>query len=120
MGSTSTMDDMSEDEELMFDQSAISKLANESVSNIIGEKMFNEKDSKIWMNKIVESVLTQLQTLQKPFKYIVTVLLEQKNGAGLYSSSDCRWAASTDGHCCVDWTNDTTHAVVTIFGLHIQ
>ena len=61
---------MLEDEELMFDQSAISKLANESVSNIVGEKMFTEKDSKIWMNKIVESVLTSLQTLNKPFKLI--------------------------------------------------
>eukprot|EP00483_Globobulimina_turgida_P006089 UN06099 len=114
------MDDLSEDEELMFNQSAISKLANESVTNVIGDKLFTEKDSKIWMNKIVESVLTHLQTLNKPFKYIVTVLLEQKNGAGLYASSDCRWDAATDGCCCVNWTNDTTHAVITIFGLHIQ
>mmetsp|Transcript_18050 Transcript_18050/g.16154 ORF Transcript_18050/g.16154 Transcript_18050/m.16154 type:complete len:115 (-) Transcript_18050:225-569(-) len=114
------MDEMLEDEELMFNNEVISKLANESVSNIIGEKMYTEKDSKIWMNKIVESVLTSLQTLNKPFKYIVTVLLEQKNGAGLYASSDCRWDASTDGFCCVNWNNETTHAVITIFGLHIQ
>eukprot|EP01084_Bolivina_argentea_P030635 56718_1 len=114
------MDDMLEEEELMFDQSTISKLSNEAVTNVIGSQIFTEKDSKIWMNKIVESVLTHLQTLNKPFKYIVTVLLEQKNGAGLYSSSDCRWDASTDGYCCVNWTNDTTHAVLTVFGLHIQ
>mmetsp|Transcript_6613 Transcript_6613/g.10855 ORF Transcript_6613/g.10855 Transcript_6613/m.10855 type:complete len:115 (+) Transcript_6613:64-408(+) len=114
------MDDLSEDEELMFDQSVISKLANEAVSNIVGDKLFSERDSKVWINKIVESILTHLQTLNKPFKYVVTVLLEQKNGAGLYSSSDCRWDATTDGYCCVNWMNDTTHAVVTIFGLHIQ
>ena len=50
----------------------------------------------------------------------MTVLLEQKNGAALYASADCRWDASSDGYCCVNWTNETTHAVVTIFGLHIQ
>lgn len=62
------MEDMLEDEELMFDQIAITKLANECVTNIIGDKIYSDKESKIWMNKIVESLLTQLQTLQKPFK----------------------------------------------------
>lgn len=59
---------MLEDEELMFNNEVISKLANESISNVIGEKMFTEKDSKIWMNKVNESILTNLQTLNKPFK----------------------------------------------------
>ena len=142
------MDDMSEDEDRMFDQVAITKMANECVTNIIGDKIFSDKESKVWMNKIVESLLTQLQTLQKPFKlstensikrrmlgihhaiiclslcplhrYVITVLLEQKNGAGLYSSCDCRWDKSTDGLCTVNWTNETTHGLITVFGLHIQ
>ena len=61
------MEEILEDEDLMFDQSAVSKMVNESVAHVIGDK-FTEKESKIWMDKIVESVLTHLQTLNKPFK----------------------------------------------------
>lgn len=63
------MDDIMEDEELMFDSTSISKVVNESITNIIGVKVFSQKESQEWMNKVVESVLTQLQTLQKPFKF---------------------------------------------------
>jgi len=113
------MDAMSEDEELMFDSSGIEKLVNTTVENVIGDSIFSDKDSKTHINKIVESLLTQLQTLNKPFKYIITVLIEQRSGAALYSSSDCRWAAN-DGHCAVNWNNESTHALVTVFGLNIQ
>ena len=49
----------------------------------------------------------------------MTVLIEQKNGAGLYSNCDCRWDASTDGHTCVRWENETSLALVTVFGMKI-
>lgn len=73
------MDEMLEDEELMFNNEVISKLANESISNVIGEKMFTEKDSKIWMNKVNESILTNLQTLNKPFKLNYIICYQYKN-----------------------------------------
>ena len=50
-----------------------------------------------WTNGVVESCLASLTKLQKPFKYIVTCVIMQKNGAGLHTASSCYWDNSTDG-----------------------
>ena len=63
------MDDgLMEDEELMFDTTAIKKVINESLDNILAEKLFEESKSKEWINKVAESILSGLQTMNKPFK----------------------------------------------------
>ena len=54
-----------------------------------------------WTNGVVESCLASLTKLQKPFKYIVTCVIMQKNGAGLHTASSCYWDNSTDGSCTV-------------------
>ncbi|XP_016124902.1 dynein light chain Tctex-type 1-like isoform X2 [Sinocyclocheilus grahami] len=55
------------------------------------------------MSSIVESSLRQLTKLGKPFKYMVTCIILQKNGAGLQTASSCFWDNSTDGKTLEDW-----------------
>uniref|UniRef100_A0A672P466 Dynein light chain Tctex-type 1-like n=1 Tax=Sinocyclocheilus grahami TaxID=75366 RepID=A0A672P466_SINGR len=68
---------------------------------------------------IVESSLRQLTKLGKPFKYMVTCIILQKNGAGLQTASSCFWDNSTDGSCTVRWENKTIYCIVSVFGLAI-
>merc|ERR1712117_30529 len=70
-------------------------------------------------NIIKESCLASLTKLQKPFKYIVTCVIMQKNGAGLHTASSCYWDNSTDGSCTVRWENKTMYCIVSVFGLAI-
>ena len=64
------MDEMlMEDEQLMFDSTAIEKVINESLDNILAENMFDESKSQMWINKVAESILSGLQTMNKPFKF---------------------------------------------------
>ena len=42
----------------------------------------------------MESVLKSLQAVNKPFKYVVTCIIMQKNGAGLHTAST--WSASSN------------------------
>jgi Tctex-1 family len=52
-----------------------------------------------WTNHIVDNCLRELQSLNKPFKYIITCIIMQKNGAGLNSSATMFWDPEKDNYC---------------------
>mmetsp|Transcript_71289 Transcript_71289/g.140031 ORF Transcript_71289/g.140031 Transcript_71289/m.140031 type:complete len:81 (-) Transcript_71289:340-582(-) len=72
------------------------------------------------MNAIVESCLKELQSLNRQFKYIVTCIIMQKNGAGLTTAATTYWDTVKDGKTVVNWFNKTMHAVVTVYGVAIN
>lgn len=69
-----------------------------------------------WSNSIISSALKGLQSLNGPYKYALTVIIMQKNGAGLVSAASTYWDTSKDGLCKVVWENGTMHCVVTVYG----
>ena len=77
-----------------------------------------QNSSKIndWSNSIISAALKGLQSLNRPYKYALTVIIMQKNGAGLVSAASTYWDATRDGLCKVMWENGTMHAVVTVYG----
>eukprot|EP00579_Thalassiosira_antarctica_P005829 CAMPEP_0201893126 /NCGR_PEP_ID=MMETSP0902-20130614/37985_1 /ASSEMBLY_ACC=CAM_ASM_000551 /TAXON_ID=420261 /ORGANISM="Thalassiosira antarctica, Strain CCMP982" /LENGTH=126 /DNA_ID=CAMNT_0048424809 /DNA_START=1 /DNA_END=381 /DNA_ORIENTATION=- len=80
------------------------------------------KPAKIndWSNSIISAALNGLQSLNRPYKYAITVILMQKNGAGLVSAASTYWDASRDGLCKVMWENGTMHCVVTVYGTSVN
>eukprot|EP01036_Dinobryon_divergens_P003782 gene3782-5003_t len=48
-----------------------------------------------------------LQQLNRPFKYVITCVIMQKNGAGLITSASMHWDSVKDGLCRVPWQNST-------------
>ncbi|EUB56385.1 Dynein light chain Tctex-type [Echinococcus granulosus] len=83
----------------------------------------NEFDStKIspWTSDIIDRCLLQLAGLNKPFKYIVTCVIMQKENSSLHTASSCYWNETTDGSCTVKWENSSMFCIVTCFGLSLQ
>ena len=58
--------------------------------------------------------------MNRPYKYAITVIVMQKNGAGLVSAASTYWDASKDGLCKVTWENGTMHCVVTVYGMSVN
>mmetsp|Transcript_1874 Transcript_1874/g.2461 ORF Transcript_1874/g.2461 Transcript_1874/m.2461 type:complete len:116 (-) Transcript_1874:205-552(-) len=102
-----------------FEYDEVKSLIDQSIEPILGSNIYNPKKVHDWTSAVVEGVLKNLQNLNKPFKYVVTCLLMQNNGAGLHTASTCFWDTKTDNSCSVRWGNDTMHAIVTVFALHI-
>jgi dynein light chain Tctex-type 1 len=75
-------------------------------------------DNKI--HQIVEACLKELQTLNRPFKYIVTCIIMQKNGAGMDTGAAMHWDANSDGLICIPWENAEMHVVLTIYGVSLN
>jgi len=80
---------------------------------------FDPKQVHSWTITIIDEVLKNLTQANKPFKYIVTCIIMQRNGAGLHTASTCYWDTKTDGSCSVRWDNPQIHAIVTVFALHV-
>lgn len=104
----------------------------EQVQEMIGERIAKTLESPdkggwlaakvpLWTGDVVESVLKELMGMQKPFKYAVSAVIMQRNGAGLTSASSCYWDGDTDGSMSVAWEGEHMHCVVTVFafGIHV-
>jgi len=102
-----------------FEYDEVKQMIEQSIDPVLGKQTFVSRKVHDWTSSIVESVLKSLQAANKPFKYVVTCIIMQKNGAGLHTASTCFWDTKTDGSCSVRWDNATMHAIVTVFALHI-
>ncbi|XP_051746893.1 dynein light chain Tctex-type 1 [Ctenopharyngodon idella] len=113
------MDDDQSLEETAFVVEEVSGIVKESLEGVIGRSSYEHKRVSQWTSSVVEQCLAQLSKLGKPFKYIVTCIIMQKNGAGLQSASSCFWDNTTDGSCTVRWENKHLYCIVSVFGLAI-
>ncbi|EFX80005.1 dynein light chain Tctex-type 1-like [Daphnia pulex] len=112
-------DPNSQPEESQFVVDEVSAAIKEAIESVIGGNTYLHNKVNQWSSSIMDCCLQSLVKLQKPFKYIVTCVVVQKNGAGVHTSSSCFWDNSTDGSCTVRWENKTMYCIVSVFGLAI-
>nr|ACO15040.1 Dynein light chain Tctex-type 1 [Caligus clemensi] len=106
-------------EETQFVVDEVSNIIKESIESTIGGNGYAQSKVAQWTKSVVESCIASLTKLQKPFKYIVTCVIAQKNGAGLHTASSRYWDNLTDGSCTVRWENKTMYCIVSVFGLSV-
>jgi dynein light chain Tctex-type 1 len=109
-----------QDEVADFNVEDVEKIIREAIVGNLGENSYNVKKVNEWTNAIVASCLKELQALARPFKYVVTCIIMQKNGAGLNTSYSTHWDTGKDGYCKIPWQNATMHCIVTIYGICVH
>ncbi|XP_066573718.1 dynein light chain Tctex-type 1 isoform X2 [Amia ocellicauda] len=90
------MDEYQSAEETAFVVDDVSTIIKDAVEGTIGASAYQHNRVNQWTSSVVESSLNQLTKLGKPFKYIVTCVILQKNGAGLHTASSCFWDNTVD------------------------
>eukprot|EP01135_Chromosphaera_perkinsii_P008721 Nk52_evm54s1444 gene=Nk52_evmTU54s1444 len=113
------MDDFQGAEETAFVVEEVNNIIKESIEQSLQNTNYNHNKVGQWTANVVEQCLKRLTSLNKPFKYVVTNVIMQKNGAGLHTASSCYWDNNTDGSCTVRWENKTMYCIVSVFGLSI-
>ncbi|XP_055849509.1 dynein light chain Tctex-type [Episyrphus balteatus] len=111
------MEDVREENQFVVDD--VSKIIKEAIEQTIGGNAYQHDKVNNWTSLVVENCLSVLTKEQKPYKYIVTSMIMQKNGAGLHTASSCFWNNDTDGSCTVRWENKTMYCIVSVFGLAV-
>ncbi|VDM02157.1 unnamed protein product, partial [Schistocephalus solidus] len=69
----------------------------DTVALCLGKHEFCPSKIEQWTSGIIDQCLIQLAKLNRPFKYIVTCVIMQKNGTSLHTASSCYWDTNTDG-----------------------
>ncbi len=98
----------------------ITTVVSSAIGSVLSNASYTPNKTKDWSNSIIQSSLKGLQSLNRPYKYCLTVTLMQKNGAGLVSAASVYWDPTKDGVCKVSWENETMHCVVVVFGVSVN
>ncbi|KAJ3393493.1 Dynein light chain Tctex-type [Lobulomyces angularis] len=93
-------------EEKAFVVDEVNNIIKESIENTVQNAAYHHNKVAQWNSNVLEQTLKKLTGLNKPFKYIVTVTIMQKNGAGLHAASSCYWDNSSDVASSLRHTND--------------
>lgn len=97
----------------------VETLVKETITEILKQDAYNPDQVSQWTEHIVEEVLKKLTIRKRPYKYLVSCVIMQKNGAGLHTACSCYWDATTDGVAAVRWENRSMYCITTVFGVAI-
>ena len=91
-----------------------------AIGSVLNDSSYVPTKVNDWSNNIISGALKGLQSLNRPYKYVLSVIIMQKNGAGLTSVASTFWDVNKDGLCKVTWENNTMHCIVTVYGLSVN
>lgn len=94
-------------------------IIKESTEQVLANSTYQHNKVPNWTSMVIEGTLKRLKELNKPFKYIVTAVIMQKNGAGMHTATSCFWDNSCDGSATLRWENKSMYCLVTVFGMSI-
>jgi dynein light chain Tctex-type 1 len=100
-----------------FQVEDVEQLVKQSLqSTITQETRYDPETANTLSKNILEACMKNLVGMQRPFKYVVTILIMQKNGAGMHTAMGALWDSRKDGTAKIPWENDTMHVIVTVYG----
>ena len=91
------------------------------MNTIIGSDQIEYDRTKVnqWSQQIIEACIKDLAKLQKKFKYVVTSVIQQNNGAAIASAATAFWDTKSDGLISVQLGQPTYICIVTVFCMQI-
>ena len=87
------------EEDLTFPQEEIEGFCSGTCDQILKDKSWDEKILPNLQNEICEMLMAKLVAMNKPYKYVISCVLQQRGGTTFMSTS-CHWENTTDGQ----WT----------------
>ncbi|CAM9283182.1 unnamed protein product [Heterosigma akashiwo] len=110
-----------QDDAAEFDPENVEQTVKKNMMAALAEvEAYNPRKVDDWQNTIVDSCLKELRAHNRPFKYVVTCIIMQKNGAAVNTCTSMFWDTGKDGHKHVAWENAHLHCIVTVYGCAIH
>ena len=70
-----------QDDAAEFSVEDVEIIAKKAAQSVLTDQSYNNKKVNEWTNAIVTSCLKDLQHYGRPFKYVITCVIMQNNGA---------------------------------------
>ncbi len=94
------------------------KIENEKDQSVFNSLVFNNGKSSLWSNQLIDQCIRGLIKLDKPYKYIVTCVLQQHTGAPMATMAT-GYFEETDGAVSKTIAINDLFLCLTVFGLAI-
>ena len=109
-------------DELAFSPEQVEALALEIVGTVLDGKLYDDHQVQGWIDEICSRITKDLVDMNKPYKYIVSCVIMQKNGAGLHTATSCFWDGSNDNTATVRWPGEkkkdaVIQCICTVYGV---
>ncbi|CAN0219850.1 unnamed protein product [Ascophyllum nodosum] len=119
--------DIETSEQLVFIPEQVESIVMAVIDGILRTEIYIEEKASHWVNIICEKSMQELHDLGKPFKYVVSCAIVQKNGAGFHTGHSAYWDMTIDNLCQVAWPTEKMReqqgsrmkCIVTVFGLSL-
>mmetsp|Transcript_47688 Transcript_47688/g.94393 ORF Transcript_47688/g.94393 Transcript_47688/m.94393 type:complete len:119 (-) Transcript_47688:20-376(-) len=116
------MDETSD--EVTFIPESVEPICYDIIESVLKDKMYNDVMASKWIDEICSRITKELVEMNKPFKYLVSCAIMQKNGAGLHMRHSCFWDRTNDNTVIARWPSEKKKdpnarviCVLTIFGV---
>ena len=80
-----------------FPSEDIEQKIGEVAEEVLKDAMWDEQKVPHWINQINEKLMQQLILLNKPYKYVITVVMQQKTTAQISGAVACYYENTVDG-----------------------
>ncbi|KAG5190464.1 Tctex-1 [Tribonema minus] len=119
--------DIEASEQTAFLPEQVEGILMAAIDAVLKNEVYVEAKAQHWVDSICDKCMAGLHSLNKPFKYIVTAAVIQKNGAGVHAGHSAFWDIGSDNLCQVSWPTDKMReqqgsrikCIVTAFGLSL-
>jgi|AntAceMinimDraft_5_1070358.scaffolds.fasta_scaffold272393_1 dynein light chain Tctex-type 1 len=100
------MDEDGENEEVSFVPESIEPLVYDAIEAVLKDKNYSDVHVQAWVDEICSRITGELIDMKRPFKYITSCSIMQKNGAGLHSSHSAYWDSANDNVVTARWPSE--------------
>ena len=105
-----------------FDSEQVKNLAEKAMKQLVDGQdavVYQREKVNQWCQQIIDFLIKELAKLDKPFKYAVTCIIQERNGSGIQTAATAFWQSDTDGLISVQMNPPTFICIVTVFALAI-
>ena len=91
--------------------------AQEILQQALESKKYSPGKATEWIDTITSRCIEALRGLSPNFKYVVSVIIVQKAGAGLHYDCVTHWDSKADGSTTVKFENETMICFCAVLGI---
>ena len=116
------MDELGVDQEFLAEEAenaiedAIKQCFGVTDANSASALLYNKEKVNDWCGHIADITIKNLLRLNKRFKYVVTVVIQQNTGAGIQSATGAYQNTTSDGVAIIQKEFPDMIIIVTVFG----
>jgi len=116
---------MDDSEETAFIVEQIEPMVQTITETVLKDEVYDDSKTGEWIDSICDRCTHTLVQMNKPFKYVVSATIVQRNGSGFHTAHSCQWDGANDNVARVVWpdpkqrdaANCRMSCIVTVFGI---